>query len=169
MPERFDILTGSPARSSRTIWTSLTSSATRPSVSAVTAAWMRLTVPRMIGAPDVDQRVGAFGLLQMIGDVGAEIGPAAVRLLDRPVLVVAELGRAEQGQLDRLPILVDLALGRFEHALIDEALVDQGLQRAIDRAARLDLGLRREEIVVDAEQGEIGADQLEHRRDGLAP
>ena len=66
--------------------------------------------PGMVGAPDVDQVVGAFGLLEMIGRVGAEIGPAAVRFLERPILVVAELGRAEQGQLDRLPIFRRLAL-----------------------------------------------------------
>ncbi len=45
LPERLDILIGSPARSNFTIWTILTSRSTRPSVNAVTAAWMRLTVP----------------------------------------------------------------------------------------------------------------------------
>ena len=106
LPERLDILTGSPSRNSRTIWTSLTSRSTRPSVSALTAAWTRLTVPAW-SAPQMLTRWSAIlGLLQMIGGVGAEIGPAAVGLLHRPVLVVAELGRAEQGQLDRLPIVV---------------------------------------------------------------
>src|SRR3546814_1155689 len=59
----------------------------------------------MVRAPDVDQRVGALGLLVMIGEVGAEIGPLPVRLPDRPILVVAETRRSEQRQFDRLPIL----------------------------------------------------------------
>jgi hypothetical protein len=44
LPERFDIFTGSPERSKRTIWTILTSSAGLPA-SAWTAAWVRRTVP----------------------------------------------------------------------------------------------------------------------------
>src|SRR3546814_14690989 len=50
----------------------------------------------MVRAPDVDQRVGALGLLVMIGEVGAEIGPLPVRLPYRPILVVAETRRTEQ-------------------------------------------------------------------------
>ena len=49
----------------------------------------------VVGAPDVDQVIGLLRFLPVIGGIGAEIGPAAVRLLDRPILVVAELGRAE--------------------------------------------------------------------------
>ena len=158
MPERFDILTGSPARSSRTIWTSLTSNGTcLPSVSAATAALIRLTVPAW-SAPQMSiSCVGRLRLLEMIGEVGAEIGPAAVRLADRPVLVVAELGRAEQRQLDRLPILGRLALGRLEHAVIDEvARAQPGLGR-LGLARRLQLGLGREHVVMDAEQREVVA------------
>ena len=90
----------------------------------------------VVGAPDVDQLVGACGLLHVIGEVGAEIGPAAVALADRPVLVVAEPGRAEQRQLDRLPVLERLALGRFEHAVVDQVVRAQpglGLPRACRR------------------------------------
>ncbi len=83
----------------------------------------------MVSAPDVDQRVGAFRLLHVIGEVGAEIGPAAVGLADRAVLIVAEFGRAEQRQLDRLPVLGRLALGRFEHAVIDQVVRAQPLSR----------------------------------------
>src|SRR5512139_829986 len=108
-------------------------------------------------------------LPEMIGGIGTEVGPAAVGLLHRPVLIVAELGRAEQGQLDGLPILRGLTLRRLQHAFIDEALGTQRLERAIDRAARLDLGLRREDIVMDAEQREIRPDQIEHLGDGLTP
>jgi hypothetical protein len=119
LPERLDIFTGSPARSSRTIWTSLTSSAGRPA-SACTAAWVRLTGAGMVGAPDVDELVGRLQLLQVVGRVGREVGPAAVRLLERPILVVAVGGGTEQQQLDRLPIVRLLALGRLERAAIDE-------------------------------------------------
>ena len=41
-PERFDIFTGSPWRSSRTSCTILTSSVALPAVTALTAACMRL-------------------------------------------------------------------------------------------------------------------------------
>ena len=123
----------------------------------------------MVGAPDVDQMVGVLGLLPVIGGVGAEIGPAAVRLLHRPVLVVAELRRAEQGQLDRLPFVVRVeALGPLERAFVDEALGAQHLHRLLDRAALLQLGLGREQVVVDAEQAEIVPDQVEHRLDRRA-
>ncbi len=61
----------------------------------------------------------------MIGHVGAEIGPGAVRLLDRAVLIVAEFGGAEQGKFDRLPIFGRFALGRFEDAVIDEIMLTQ--------------------------------------------
>ena len=67
----------------------------------------------MIRAPYVDQRVGTLGLLEMIGHVSPEIGPAAVRFADRSILIVAELRRAEQRQRDWFPVRVDFALGRF--------------------------------------------------------
>ena len=89
-PARLDIFTGSPARNSRTIWTSFTSRSTRPSVSALTAAWTRLTVPAW-SAPQMLTRWSAFAPSGMVSGVRAEICPAAVRLLHRPVLVVAEL------------------------------------------------------------------------------
>src|SRR3546814_2898828 len=67
----------------------------------------------MVGAPDVDQFVGRLRLLEMIGEVGAEIGPASVRLPDRAILVVAEAGRSEQRQFHRLPIVGRFALRRL--------------------------------------------------------
>ena len=95
-------------------------------------------------------------LLKVVSGVGAEIGPAAVRLLHRPVLVVAELGRTEKRQLDRFPFVVRVdALRPLEGALIDEALVAQHLLGAFDRALALHVGLRREHVVVDAEQAEV--------------
>src|SRR3546814_5971024 len=58
------------------------------------------------------QRVGALGLLVMIGEVGAEIGPLPVRLPDRPILVVAETRRSEQRQFDRLPRSEERRVGK---------------------------------------------------------
>ena len=60
-------------------------------------------------------------LVVVIGDVGGEIGPAAVRLAQRPVDVVAEIGGAEQELLARLPVLRRrLALRRLQRAGIDQ-------------------------------------------------
>ena len=117
----------------------------------------------MVGAPDVDQLVGVLRLLIMIGEVGAEIGPAPVRFLDRPVLIVAEFGRAEQRQFNRLPILGRLALRRFEHTVIDQAMLAQPFFGGGGLALGLQLGLRREEIMMDAQLGEVGADHVHHR------
>ena len=80
---------------------------------------------RVIRAPDVDQRVRVFRLLHVIGEVGAEISPGAIRLLDRAILIVSELRAAEQRQFDRLPVVGRLALGLFQLAIIDEALLAQ--------------------------------------------
>ena len=67
----------------------------------------------------------AIELGLVIGDVGGEIGVAAVRLHQRPVDVVAEIGRAEQRLLAILPVLDRRALRRRQPALIDLALVAQ--------------------------------------------
>ena len=50
----------------------------------------------VVGAEDVDQLVeAALALVEVIGDVGGEIGVLAVLAHDHAVLLVAELGRAE--------------------------------------------------------------------------
>jgi hypothetical protein len=50
-----------------------------------------LDIAAVIGAEHVDQLVeAALHLVEVIGDVGGEIGPAAVGLLHRPVHVVAD-------------------------------------------------------------------------------
>ena len=38
---------------------------------------------RVVRTPDVDQRIGVLGLLEVIGEIGAEVGPRAVGFLDR--------------------------------------------------------------------------------------
>src|SRR5207237_8449980 len=81
-----------------------------------------LYVPAMVGPPDVDHVGKATAVLVVVvGDVGGEIGPAAVGLLERPVDLVAELGGAKQGLLAVLPIVGFQALGRLEAALVDQA------------------------------------------------
>ena len=56
-------------------------------------------VPAVIGAEDVHERVGALPLVPVVGDVRAEVGRRAVRLLHRPVHLVAVLRRAEQREV----------------------------------------------------------------------
>jgi hypothetical protein len=81
-PERFDIFTGSPSRNRRTSCTILTSSAALPAVTALTAACIALDIAAVIGAPDVDEVVkAAVELVLVVGDVGGEIGIAAVGFL----------------------------------------------------------------------------------------
>ncbi len=85
-----------------------------------------LDIAAMVGAPDVDHHgEAALELLLVIGDVGREIGVGAVGLQQRAVDVVAEGGGAEQRLLAILPVLVILALGRRQPALIDEPLRPQ--------------------------------------------
>ncbi|EXI74510.1 MAG: hypothetical protein AW07_01741 [Candidatus Accumulibacter sp. SK-11] len=50
----------------------------------------------MVGTPDVDQALEApFTLVEVVGDVGREIGVEAIVALHDPVLLVTESGRAE--------------------------------------------------------------------------
>ena len=63
--------------------------------------------PVVVRAPDVDQAVEpAAELLDDIADVGAEVGPVAVRLADDPVLVIAEGSGSEP---ERAVVLVQRA------------------------------------------------------------
>ncbi len=89
----------------------------------------------MVGAPDVDH-VGKTTavLVVVVGDVGGEVGPAAVGLLERPVDLVAEPGRPKQRLLAILPVVGFQALGRLEPALIDQALAAELLEGPLDRA-----------------------------------
>ena len=124
-----------------------------------------LDVARVIGAQHVDHVLEAAQVLvAVVGDVGGEIGVAAVRLDQRPVDVVAVVGGAEQRLLAILPILGRLALGRLQPALVDHALLAQPVERQVDVAALpVQRPLGKEHVVVDVELGEIGADQLHHR------
>ena len=92
-----------------------------------------LDVAAVIGAPDVDQVAeAAVELRCVIGDVGGEIGVAAVRFLQRPVDIVAERGRAEQRLLAILPVLDRRAFRRRQPAFVDLAALAQPVDRRGD-------------------------------------
>ena len=79
-----------------------------------------LDIAAVIGAPHIDQIAEpAAELVVVIGDVAGEIGPRPIRFFQRAIDFVAELRRAEQGLRPRLPVVRQLALWRFENALID--------------------------------------------------
>ena len=85
LPERLDILAGAPWRISLTIWQSLTSSSDCAVGQRRHGRLHALDVTPVVGAPDVDQGVrAAFDLVEMVGDVGGEVGPTSVRFADRP-------------------------------------------------------------------------------------
>jgi hypothetical protein len=80
----------------------------------------------VVGAPDVDDAVEApLELVQVVGDVGGEVGVDAVVAPHHPVLLVAEGGGAEpQGAV----LFVEVAvLAQLFHGLVDEAGFMQGL------------------------------------------
>src|SRR3546814_16017891 len=60
---------------------------------------------RMVRAPYVDKLVGIARLLEMIGEIGPEIGQASIGLPDRPVHILATSGGPEQSQCPRPPTL----------------------------------------------------------------
>ena len=121
----------------------------------------------MIGPEHVDQQVEtALHLVVVIGDIGREIGPAAIGFLDRTIDIVAMFGRTEQGLLARLPVFGRLALGRLEHAFIDQALVLERLQRLFDQAGAIERFFRIEHVHLDAKRLQVIANELHHRFGG---
>src|SRR4029079_14368377 len=129
-PECFDIRTCSPLRNRRTSCTTLTSSAALPPLRAHLTSRRAVppadALPRRLHALDVAAVVGAehvdhveeaaIDLVLVIGDVGREIGIAAVRLDQRTIDVVAIGGGAEQ-RLDPVLVIVDrLTLRRRQAA-----------------------------------------------------
>ena len=57
------------------------------------------------------------------------------------------------------------ALRTLEDTLVDQALSAKHLHRLVDRARPLNFVLRREFVVMDAEQRQVVADEVEHRLD----
>ena len=96
-PERFDMRTGSPLRKSFTSWQKLDFQGRLAVAHRRHGRLHPLLVAAMVDAQHVDHGAEAAQILVVvIGDVGGEVGVAAVRLDQRPVDVVAELGGAEQ-------------------------------------------------------------------------
>ena len=127
-----------------------------------------LDVAAVICAEHEDQLVeAAADLVVDVADVGSEIGEGAVRLDQRPVDVVADLGRAEQRLLAIFPVVRLLALGRRQLALVDVTLQRQIVDRRADLLGIVGVqrALREEDIVMHVEQREILADHRHHRVD----
>ena len=113
----------------------------------------------MIGPPDVDHRVEAAPhFVAVIGDVGSKIGPRAVRLFEWPINFVAERSGAEQGLRARLPIIGQLTLRGLQHTGIYEPPVGQNPKAVVYSPTLGQAALGHEEIMIDAEQGQIVAD-----------
>ena len=126
-----------------------------------------LDVAPVVGAPDVDHGLEtAPELVQVIGDVGGEVGPRAVRFLQRPVDVVAEPGGAEQHLGPGLPVVRGLALRRLEDAGVNQVPVLQEAQRVVDLAAGHQGALGGENVEADAERLQVALDQVHHGADG---
>src|SRR3546814_8741101 len=58
------------------------------------------------------------------------------------------------------PIVGKLALRRLQHAFVNQSIGAQLCDRRLDRARRLQFGLRRIKVVADAEQRKIGAEHV---------
>ena len=87
----------------------------------------------MIGPPDIDHLVeAALHLVTVIGDIGREIRPRAVRFPERPIDFVAKGGSPEQCLRARLPVVRQLALWRFQHSGIDEPAVGENPNTIVD-------------------------------------
>ena len=121
----------------------------------------------MIRTPDVDHLIGVAGLLEVVGEVDAEVSPASICLADRPVLIIAKERRAEQRQLDRLPVLRGFSLGRVKHAIIDQAALAQPSLGGGGPSRFEQFGLRCEAVMTNAQQREVRADRLHHRCHGV--
>ncbi len=170
VPARLDIFTGSPPRNSRTSWHTFTSRLALASAHRLDRRLQALHIARVIGAQHIDHvREAAGELVAVIGDVGSEIGQAAIGLEHRAVDVVAELGRAEKRLLARLPVFGRLAFRRLEHAAIKESLCFEerdGLLK-LARTSALKRALRKEDVVLDAERREVVANERHHGVDGV--
>ncbi len=110
----------------------------------------------MVGAEDGDQQLeAALALVEVIGDVGGEVGLLAVGAHHDAVFLVAEGSRAEPGGA---VLLEGMAVGA------------QPLQRAVDRSAVravAEVAFGVPAVEADAELGQVVADVGEDRRESL--
>jgi len=94
-----------------------------------------LDVAAVIGAPDVDLGGEATHVfVVVIGQVGGEIGPGAVRPFEWTIHVIAIGGRLEQQLRQRLPILVRFAFGRRQGACVEQTERVEACQCGFDLA-----------------------------------
>ena len=111
-----------------------------------------LDVALVIRTPDVDHfRETALELVEVISHIGGEIGPAAIRFLERPVDIVAELGRAEQILFPLFPIVRFLPFRRLQRSPIDQVAVFENLDHIGDPAFIVKRALGPEQFVFDPE------------------
>src|SRR5438034_9667024 len=98
----------------------------------------------------------AVELVFVVGDVGSEIGVAAIGFLQRTIDIVAIGGGAKQRLLTILIVLDRRTLGRRQTALVDVALAAQEFDGSCDLiGTALDQRAFREESVMpDIERGE---------------
>ena len=102
----------------------------------------------VVRAEHVQQALEAtFALVEVVGNVGREVGLRAVFADHDPVLLIAELGRPKPGRA----VL-----------LVKAALAAQACERAVDRAVRGQRPLREEGLELDAEVREPLADAVRH-------
>src|SRR3546814_12821223 len=97
----------------------------------------------------VDKLVGIARLLEMIGEIGPEIGPASIGLPDRPVHIVAKAGGAEQRKFHRLPIVGTLASRRHQPALVKQTLDAKLRDRRRDLPPHRHLGHPQRKVKAD--------------------
>ena len=118
--------------------------------SATSAPRTRDDVAVVVRAPDVDQQfVAALQLVEVIGDVGGEVGLLAVGAHHHAVFVVAEFGGLE-------PLGAVLGV----HAAAD---LRSSASACVDGAALVELALRIPAVEAHAELFEIVADVGHHR------
>ena len=102
--------------------------------------------PVVVCPPDVDQVVEASAeLLGDVADVRREVGRFSVRANDDPILVIAEVGRAEP----RRPVV-----------LVQVAAVPESSHRPLDPAVGMQAALVRPHVEADTERGQRGLDPL---------
>ena len=148
-PRRFDIRDRSPPSTMLTICMISASNRSGSKSSAASAARIRRDVAVVVGAEHVDQPlVPALDLVEVVGDVGGEVGRLAVGADQDPVLVVAELGRPQPHR----------AL-----ALVDVTVAAQRLERVLDPARLAQRPLGGPGVEADAEALQRRLDPGPHR------
>ena len=124
-------------------------------------------IAAMIRTPHVDHDLcAARHLVGMVGDVIGEVGVAAVAFAQGAIDVIAELGGAEKGLRAGFPVLGCFAFGGIEHAFVDQGFGRERVDGGFGGAAGEEGALAEEDVVGDAEQGQVLADAGQQGGDG---